>query len=276
MKDTAILQTDLLIDVLIDADFEDVSTLVDYLTDSGAGRVSLSTTVKTRLMTAQSEKKFTHTDLLIIEREVRSFGGNSVVNLVRDAGQFLKLLRSPESLLEQAGPNEHLIAYIEVVRDVAERLDVKPAKDASVVAIEGAIIAAMLERSFERMSPEELKAAAEDFGAPDASFLTKDKFQSAIAAGKVTGVLNYIGAAIVANSVSTAVLGRAVFAAFMPQAVPRSVGMFFGPIGWALTSIWSIAELASPAYRVTVPCIVHVAYIRQKRLAKFALSAPMA
>ncbi|EEF26257.1 conserved hypothetical protein [Ricinus communis] len=52
----------------------------------------------------------------------------------------------------------------------------------------------------------------------------------------------------------------------------RTFGMLLGPIGWVVTGLWSIADLASPAYRVTVPCVIQIAYIRQKTLAHFCPS----
>jgi Ubiquinol-cytochrome C chaperone len=44
----------------------------------------------------------------------------------------------------------------------------------------------------------------------------------------------------------------------------RSISAFAGPVGWAVTAIWTAFDLASPAYRVTVPCVVQLAYMRQK------------
>jgi hypothetical protein len=46
----------------------------------------------------------------------------------------------------------------------------------------------------------------------------------------------------------------------------RALGAVLGPIGWAVTGLWTLADLSAPAYRVTVPCVVQVAYIRQKLL----------
>ena len=44
----------------------------------------------------------------------------------------------------------------------------------------------------------------------------------------------------------------------------KGISVFAGPIGWAITAIWAAFDMASPAYRVTVPCVVQVAYMRQK------------
>ena len=44
----------------------------------------------------------------------------------------------------------------------------------------------------------------------------------------------------------------------------RALSVALGPIGWAITGLWTLADLSAPAYRVTVPCVLQVAYIRQK------------
>lgn len=41
-------------------------------------------------------------------------------------------------------------------------------------------------------------------------------------------------------------------------------GLAVGPIGWAITGLWTAISLAGPAYRITIPCVCHVAYLRQK------------
>jgi hypothetical protein len=47
----------------------------------------------------------------------------------------------------------------------------------------------------------------------------------------------------------------------------RGINIALGPIGWAVTALWTLADLASPAYRVTVPCVVQIAYIRRQLIA---------
>ena len=42
------------------------------------------------------------------------------------------------------------------------------------------------------------------------------------------------------------------------------MAVFAGPVGWAVTAIWTIFDIASPAYRVTIPCVLHIAMLRQK------------
>lgn len=60
-------------------------------------------------------------------------------------------------------------------------------------------------------------------------------------------------------------LGRGLAAA-ANLTLARTAGTLIGPVGWALTGVWTAIELAGPAYRVTVPYVLHIAYLRQKLL----------
>jgi uncharacterized protein YaaW (UPF0174 family) len=42
--------------------------------------------------------------------------------------------------------------------------------------------------------------------------------------------------------------------------------LLLGPVGWVLAGIWTAVDVAGPAYRVTVPCTLHIAMLRQKWL----------
>jgi uncharacterized protein YaaW (UPF0174 family) len=43
----------------------------------------------------------------------------------------------------------------------------------------------------------------------------------------------------------------------------KGLALFAGPIGWALDPTWGGLMVAGPAHRVTLPCVVQVALIRQ-------------
>ena len=44
----------------------------------------------------------------------------------------------------------------------------------------------------------------------------------------------------------------------------RTIGILTGPIGWVITAGWLAYDIASPAYRVTVPAVLMVACMRAK------------
>lgn len=43
----------------------------------------------------------------------------------------------------------------------------------------------------------------------------------------------------------------------------RLFTVFAGPIGWVLSGLWTAFDIAGPAYRVTVPCTITIAYLRK-------------
>ena len=42
----------------------------------------------------------------------------------------------------------------------------------------------------------------------------------------------------------------------------KVASVFSGPFGWVLTAGWTAYDLSSPAYRVTIPCVIQIAYMR--------------
>ena len=47
-------------------------------------------------------------------------------------------------------------------------------------------------------------------------------------------------------------------------ALTKWLSVFAGPIGWAVTALWTVIDIAGPAYRVTIPAVIQIAYMRQK------------
>jgi uncharacterized protein YaaW (UPF0174 family) len=70
---------------------------------------------------------------------------------------------------------------------------------------------------------------------------------------------------IVVNAILKALIGRGLSFAGN-AALTRTMAVLTGPIGWAITGIWTAIDIASPAYRVTIPAVIQVAALRQKYL----------
>jgi uncharacterized protein YaaW (UPF0174 family) len=227
------------------ADKEDLDILVDYLTDQGVGRISLADDVCRRLVSCKASGEYSEADRTLIAAEIRLFGGNTLVNLFRGDG----------------------VPYIEVVRDVARHLKVNFSEDAEVPLIEDGILRKLLDEAFAKMTDEERQKVLDELNVKNLSALGPAGTAAALGAAKFAGFATYKIALIVANAVAKAILGRGLSLA-TNAAITRALGVALGPIGWVITGLWTIADFASPAYRVTVPCIVQIAYIRQKALIK--------
>lgn len=264
LKEQFLAKPDNLTALLNVAEVADLDILVDYLTDKGAGRISLDDETCARFVRAKEQGEYSGLDRGLISYEIRRFGGNTLSNLYRDARNAISFGSVLDRLLPDA---RGTVGYDEIVKDVAAHLKVPHNKDSDVLVLEDGILRKILRDSFEKMSDEERRALLEELNVADLSLLKPATTAALLAAGKYAGFATYKLAAIVANAVAKALLGRGLsFGA--TGMLMRSIKIMLGPIGWALTGLWAAADMASPAYRVTVPCVIQVAYMRQKALAQ--------
>ena len=113
------------------------------------------------------------------------------------------------------------------------------------------------------MSVEELKNLMNEMNLPNQG-LGKQAFVATLQiAIKRGGFSAYRTAVIVANAVSKALLGRGLTLT-ANAALTRWLSIFAGPIGWGITALWTAIDIAGPAYRVTIPSVIQIAYMRAK------------
>jgi uncharacterized protein YaaW (UPF0174 family) len=232
---TSVQEDNDLAEVLDTAHHEDLDVLVDILTDNGKGRLFLSNESLQKLSAAKEGKAYPAEVLALIAHLIQWYGGNTLANLYRKGKG---------------------VSYRVVLEDVADHLKVRLPKEMHVAELERAVIAAIFQKAWDRMSPDE-RAQAYEFvgqGAPvGAGPLSAAAIQLLLKAG---GFSTYRLAMSVASAMSLQVIGRG-----LPIAL-QALGMWLGPVGL----IWTVADLSAPAYRVTVPCVVQIAYMRQKQL----------
>lgn len=178
--------------------------------------------------------------------DIRRFGGNTLRNGVRGGG--------PE--------------YVTIVRDVAKKLRVVHGEGESVEQIERSLLIFVLEGAIARMSPADREALSEAFRDEglkhiDLSGSAPLGMLLAQAGATLSGPMVYRLALIVANHVVRLLAGRGLSMG-AAAALTKLVGLASGPVGWALTGAWALIDIAGPAYRVTVPVVLHVALLRQK------------
>ena len=239
--------------------------MVDYVTDSGKGRISLDKSVCAELVKARSSQGYGANELQLIEREVRRFGGNSIANLFRDVRGLLGLLGAADSGGAGAAQSDS-VTYDEIVRDVAEHLKVKQETATSTPELEDGILKSLLIASLEKTTPEQRAAILKDLSVPNAQDISKRSIEAVgagIAGVALTNAVAFQLSRTVASATLQALAGRALVVT-TSSLVARPVVALAGPIGWAITGAWALADMASPAYRVTVPCVVQIAYVRRK------------
>ncbi len=174
----------------------------------------------------------------LIMAELQHFGGNSFVNIFRGGG----------------------VQYKEILCDVCDKLKVNYNKNATTETIEINMFMKLLEDSIAKMSQEELAEIAKDLNITHVDYSSVMMALRAIM--KMGGFKTYQIILMITNVVWKVIFGRGLALA-TNAAITRYVGIFLGPIGLAITGIWTAIDIAGPAYRVTIPAVIYVAYLRQ-------------
>lgn len=172
--------------------------------------------------------------------EFRLFGGNTFANLFRGSGP----------------------GYTEILRDVAKRNKVSFRKSNSDEQIEQYLLQKLFDESLNNASDDELKKMMKELGYPTTNFTRQASIATLMAAWKAGGFQSYILLVSVVNAVMKFLIGRGLSLA-ANAALTRMASIMMGPVGWVLTALWTIVDIAGPAYRVTIPAVIQIAYIRQ-------------
>jgi len=215
---------------------EDLDPLVQYILQKGWLSSELETT---DVYEANQPNHTAYADEIC--SEIQRFGGHTFANLFRGG--------------EGA-------SYKSIVCAVAKRLKVNFNKERDVEVIEEQILLKILEKAWEKMTDKEkaeLLKASGSKGVKIGKQFPVAAFQAIFKAG---GFKSYKIMLIVANAVWKFIFGKGLTLG-ANAALARWAAVFVGPIGWAITAIWTAFDLGAPAYRVTIPCVIHIAMLRQ-------------
>lgn len=182
-----------------------------------------------------------------IADEFQRFGGNTFMNMLRGGG----------------------VTYREILIDVAKSQKVNFHKDASLERIEEALQQKVFADSLEKMSVEELVKLIEDTTkTPYKGEVTKQALiTAAIHAVKASGFFAYKISVILANAIARAFTGRGLAFAVnftITRGLGRAIAAFTNPLVTVIMTLWALNDIAGPAYRVTVPAVLLISYMRRK------------
>ena len=156
------------------------------------------------------------------------------------------------------------VSYDEVVLDVGKKLKADVKLENSVEENEEEILWKLFSDSLDKMSKEEKSNMFQSMGFNENQipFGATSALIIQLLLKQYGGFAIYRTSVIVANMVSRAILGSGLtFAA--NATITRSIGTLLGPIGWIASGLWLAVDIAGPAFRKTVPAIVHIATLRQ-------------
>ncbi len=155
------------------------------------------------------------------------------------------------------------VEYKEVVQDAAEKVGANPTEGAPAYINEKKLLIKMFADALDTMSEEERRTLFQNLNLSEGEIPigAAGVLVSQILIRQFGGFAVYQMAVIVANIVSRALLRQGLSVA-ANAAVTRAVGTFLGPVGWFVSGAWLLVDLAGPAYRKTIPAVLHVAYLR--------------
>ena len=222
---------------------DDLKVLTDYLTTDKDGKERI-----TEGLTSTEAYKICYPDKLNdiwddVAHELQLFGGNTLLNIFRGHG----------------------VPYREILIDVCKKMKVNFNKDAKIELIEDSLLRKCLEDSIENMSAEDLQQLVQSMNIKTANYSKETMVAALQVAIRMGGFTSYKIAVVVANAVCKALLGRGL-TVVANAALTRYMAIFAGPIGWLLLSIWTAIDIAGPAYRVTIPCCIQIAYMRRRSM----------
>ena len=222
---------------------DDLKVLTDYLTTDKDGKERI-----TEGLTSTEAYKICYPDKLNdiwddVAHELQLFGGNTLINIFRGHG----------------------VPYREILIDVCKKMKVNFNKDAKIEFIEDSLLRKCLEDSIENMSAEDLQQLVQTMNIKTANYSKEAMIVALQVAIRTGGFTPYKIAVVVANAVCRALLGRGLAIA-TNAALTRYMAIFAGPIGLLLTVILTAIDIAGPAYRVTIPCCIQIAYMRRRSM----------
>ncbi|HFD2064164.1 TPA: DUF3944 domain-containing protein [Serratia marcescens] len=224
---------------------DDLETLVSVLThDTKDGKKrwseSLTSTPEYTLFYPDHQKYWT-----AIGAELQAFGANSLVTLTRGNKGVL---------------------YRELLLDVCKKLKVNFNKDSAIETIELNMLLKVMEKNLADMTEEQLQQLSRDMQLNLSNPTPQLVLIAVQAAIRTSGIAALEFATLAAINVINTLGGIATLGTLF--AAQRALSVLAGPVGWTLSSAWLVADVTGPAYRVTIPACIIVAYMRQKFLAQ--------
>jgi uncharacterized protein YaaW (UPF0174 family) len=239
------MKTDKDLRFLSSCENEDLRVLCDILTHDRLGNIRI-----TEQLTATDEYNRNYPEDMLflvpqISNELLKYGSNTLATFWHN---------EPDS-------------YETVLRRVCKQMDVRTMEQDSVAKMEHNLLTTLCQDTMNKMSERELRLLANENGIPDKT-LTRQALTAALLMAVRTSraVLTRIAARIIQYIVEIITV-RGVATAGIETAT-RAVGGALGPIGWIALGAWTVYDITSPAYRVCVPAVLQVAYMRLNRFAK--------
>lgn len=220
----------------------ELRTLCDYLTHDENGELRMSeqlTNSDIYLSCYPNKMKDMWQDIAM---ELQKFGGNSIINVFRHG----------------RGPS-----YENIVYDACKKMGVKDVGNHDTAALmEQKLLHVLTEKVLESMTEDQIKTLMRELKIEKRCYTKQAVMGVLLLARKINQRLYLSIIDYIIRVATDLLVGRGVMNASM--GLIRKADTVIEHCGWFLLGGWTIWELASPAYQVTVPAILQVAYLRLK------------
>lgn len=182
-----------------------------------------------------------------IMEEIQLFGGNSFANLFR---------------------RNQGVLYREILCDVCDKMKVNYSSNSDVKQIEQDLLIKIIDDHISKLGPRELEEFLKELDLVDKAKTAISYTPQAVnaivqAAIKAGGFTSYKIILKTVNMIWKFIFGRGLSLA-TNATIARIIGIYSGPVGWTVTGVWTVVDLASPAYRVTMPACLLIATLRME------------
>lgn len=211
---------------------EQLQLLADFMLYDSDGQLRVTEELSTKASFKIYYPNYMQTLVPDIINELQLFGGNTFLNKFRGHG----------------------VPYRSILEDVCKTLKVPFAKGIPTEMLEEYLLRSFLVMAVDKMTEEDVHHLSGN--------LTKEAFKKHIGYLKAGSPLFIkLVTMLVANIATKYGLKQAaVWGAKF--AGGRLFAVLAGPIGWIISGLWTAFDIAGPAYRVTVPCTITIAYLR--------------
>ena len=155
--------------------------------------------------------------------------------------------------------------YKDIVCDVAAKLKAPFNKHSNIEKIENSILETILTQALEKMSESEKQELLEEISDADNYYSLSGPARTTalIALFRAGGIKSYHLVLHIVNAITKIVLGRSLglIGAITTTNIAK---LATGPFALALSTAWTLYDIAGPATRVTVPAVIYVAMLRKK------------
>ena len=179
---------------------------------------------------------------------------------------FFQFLGFPSKTLKDWNP--HGPAYESIVYDVCKEMEVENIDEHDTAEdMEQALLDKVTEKMLDELTYEQRKQVMKDLNIKHRTYNKQAVMAALLLTRRINlRLYNYVMSYIL-RMVTQLLIGRGVLTAGFGL-LSRGLGIMMGPVGWIVLSGWTAWDIAGPAYRVTVPAVIQVAFLRMKYNAK--------